>query len=56
MQTLTIVGDLLENFLKALETTGAVKKIQRIILVTGAKIYGLHFGRIKIPARESDPW
>lgn len=49
-------GDMLANFLGALEITGAVNKIQRIILVTGAKQYGVHLGQVKNPMLETDPW
>ena len=44
-----------ENFLSALETTGAAKKLKRVLLVTGAKHYGVHLGPVKIPMQESDP-
>ena len=46
---------MLRNFLTALELTGAAKKLKRVILVTGAKQYGLQFGRPKVPMVESDP-
>ncbi|KAK3694203.1 hypothetical protein B0T22DRAFT_451911 [Podospora appendiculata] len=49
-------GDMLESFLQALEITGAVRSIQRFILVTGAKQYGVHLGQPKNPQLESDPW
>lgn len=49
-------GDMLEKFLQALEKTGASKKLQRIILVTGCKQYGVHLGQVKNPMEESDPW
>lgn len=49
-------GDMLENFLKALQINGADKKLKRVILTTGAKQYGLHLGRPKNPMEESDPW
>lgn len=49
-------GDMLDNFLKALEINGAVPRIKRIILVTGCKQYGVHLGRVKNPMVESDPW
>lgn len=49
-------GDMLQNFLKALEITGADKNIKRIVLVTGAKQYGVHLGQPKNPMDESDPW
>ncbi|GAB1311522.1 hypothetical protein MFIFM68171_01732 [Madurella fahalii] len=51
-----INGDMLENFLKALEITGAVNKIKRILLVTGCKQYGVHLGQAKNPMEETDPW
>ncbi|KAM7201972.1 Iridoid synthase [Naviculisporaceae sp. PSN 640] len=49
-------GDMLGNYLKSLELTGAVKKVKRIILVTGCKQYGVHLGQVKNPMLESDPW
>ena len=49
-------GALLRNFLEALEITGAIKKLKRVILTTGAKQYGLHLGCPKQPMEESDPW
>ena len=49
-------GDMLQNFLDALEITGASKKLKRFILVTGAKQYGVHLGCPKQPMEESDPW
>lgn len=51
-----IPGAMLDNFLKALVKTGASKILKRIILVTGAKQYGVHLGRPKNPMEESDPW
>ena len=45
---------MLKNFLLALETTGAIKKLERVILVTGGKQYGFHLGRPKNPCHESD--
>lgn len=47
---------MLSNFLEALEITGAVSKIKRIVLVTGAKQYGVHLGQVKNPMSETDPW
>lgn len=47
---------MLDNYLKSLEITGAVKKVKRIILVTGCKQYGVHLGQVKNPMLESDPW
>ena len=46
---------MLRNFLEALQITGAIKSLKRVVLVTGAKQYGLHFGRPKNPMVESDP-
>jgi len=45
-------GDLLENFLNALPL--ARIHPSRILLQTGAKNYGLHIGRARMPAIESD--
>ena len=47
---------MLENFLTALEITGASKTVKRIILTTGAKQYGLHLGVPKQPMEETDAW
>lgn len=47
---------MLDNFLSALEITGAVSKIKRILLVTGCKQYGVHLGQAKNPMVETDPW
>lgn len=49
-------GAMLHNFLEALTKSGAIKDVKRIILVTGAKQYGVHFGEPKQPMQESDPW
>ena len=49
-------GDMLRNFLEALEITGASKKLKRVILTAGAKQYGVHLGIPKQPMEESDPW
>lgn len=49
-------GAMLENFLNALEITGASKTVKRIILTTGAKQYGVQFGIPKQPMEESDRW
>jgi len=48
-------GAMLKNFLTALETTGALAKVKRVVLVTGCKQYGLHLGRPRNPMIESDP-
>lgn len=47
---------MLRNFLEALDITGAAKKLKRVILVTGAKQYGVHLGPPKNPMEESDLW
>jgi nucleoside-diphosphate-sugar epimerase len=49
-------GAMLDNFLKALVKTGAVKDLERIVLVTGGKQYGVHLGAPKNPMLETDPW
>ncbi|KAH7401481.1 NAD dependent epimerase/dehydratase family protein [Pyrenochaeta sp. MPI-SDFR-AT-0127] len=49
-------GAMLSNFLSALEKTGAIENVKRIILVTGAKQYGVHLGVPKQPMEESDLW
>jgi nucleoside-diphosphate-sugar epimerase len=49
-------GAMLSNFLSALVKTGAIQDVKRIILVTGAKQYGVHLGAVKLPMQESDPW
>ncbi|KAL9103957.1 MAG: hypothetical protein Q9163_001063 [Psora crenata] len=51
-----INGAMLENFLDALEFTGASQKLKRVVLTTGAKQYGVHLGQPKQPMEESDPW
>ena len=47
---------MLQNFLDGLDKTGASKSLKRIILITGAKQYGVHLGQPKNPMLESDPW
>ncbi|KAK0656220.1 NAD(P)-binding domain protein [Cercophora newfieldiana] len=49
-------GDMLANFLGALEISGAAGKIKRVVLVTGAKQYGVHLGQVKNPMIETDEW
>ncbi|KAF1362389.1 hypothetical protein EJ07DRAFT_163640 [Lizonia empirigonia] len=48
-------GEILSNFLQALVKTDAIKTVERIILLTGAKQYGVHLGVPKQPMLESDP-
>ena len=47
---------MLKNLLEALEMTGAIKKLRRVVLTAGAKQYGVQLGPAKIPMEESDPW
>jgi nucleoside-diphosphate-sugar epimerase len=49
-------GRMLSNFLTALEKTGAISHVKRIILVCGAKQYGVHLGMPKQPMTEDAPW
>ncbi|KAI9148283.1 NAD dependent epimerase/dehydratase family protein [Paramyrothecium foliicola] len=49
-------GDMLANFLQALAINGSVSNIKRIVLVCGAKQYGVHLGQVKGPMEENDPW
>ncbi|KAL4921267.1 NAD dependent epimerase/dehydratase family protein [Aspergillus aurantiobrunneus] len=48
-------GRMLSNFIKALEITGATKKLHRFVLTCGFKHYGVHLGHCKQPLREDDP-
>lgn len=47
-------GAMLENFLHALELTGEIKKVKRIVLTCGLKQYGVHLGVTKQPMHEED--
>ena len=49
-------GDMLQNFLVALDIAGISKKLKRVLLTTGAKQYGVHLGAVKQPMEETDPW
>ena len=49
-------GRMLSNFLTALEKNDAVDDVKRIILVCGAKQYGVHLGMPKQPMTEDAPW
>ncbi|KAK2054863.1 NAD dependent epimerase/dehydratase family protein [Colletotrichum caudatum] len=49
-------GDMLRNFLLALEKTGAAGKVKRILLITGAKQYGVHRGVPGNPMEDAEPW
>ncbi|KAJ5232577.1 hypothetical protein N7468_005533 [Penicillium chermesinum] len=46
---------LLSNFLEALESTGAAKRIKRFILTCGFKQYGVHIGPAEQRLLEGDP-
>ena len=49
-------GRMLESFLKALEISGIEKRgLKRVLLIMGAKYYGVHLGPVKNPCEESDP-
>ncbi|EDU49308.1 NAD dependent epimerase/dehydratase protein [Pyrenophora tritici-repentis] len=52
----TVNGRMLSNFLSALEKTNAISDVKRIILVCGAKQYGVHLGMPKQPMTEDTPW
>lgn len=47
---------MLNNFLEALVISGVASKLKRLVLVTGAKQYGVHLGQVKGPLEESDSW
>ncbi|EWZ27944.1 uncharacterized protein FOBCDRAFT_241462 [Fusarium oxysporum Fo47] len=49
-------GDMLQAFLDALVKNGTDQQVKRILLITGAKQYGVALGPIKNPMVESDPW
>jgi nucleoside-diphosphate-sugar epimerase len=49
-------GTMLSNFLSAMEKTGAIDEVERIILVCGAKQYDVHLGMPKQPMTENAPW
>ncbi|KAF2744575.1 NAD dependent epimerase/dehydratase family protein [Sporormia fimetaria CBS 119925] len=49
-------GEMLENFLKALEINKKASSLKRIVLVCGLKQYGVHLGVPKAPMEESDKW
>lgn len=49
-------GDMLQAFLDALVKNDVAKHVKRILLVAGAKQYGVHLGPTKNPMVESDPW
>ena len=55
-ETSKVNGAMLQNFISALVETGAIKSVQRFILTAGLKQYGVHFGLVKQPMLESDPW
>lgn len=45
--------DMLVNAVTALHRAG--RSLQRVVLVTGTKYYGVHLGPVKTPMRETDP-
>ena len=45
--------DMLANAVKAIAETST--GLQRVVLVTGTKYYGVHLGPVKTPMREADP-
>ncbi|HLE66758.1 MAG TPA: SDR family oxidoreductase [Burkholderiales bacterium] len=45
--------DMLVNSVTAIEQASPV--LERVVLVTGTKVYGSHLGPFKTPARETDP-
>ncbi|UPK91875.1 hypothetical protein LCI18_002810 [Fusarium solani-melongenae] len=49
-------GNIPNTWIKWLFITGRASTIKRFVLVTGAKNYGVHLGRVKIPMQETDPW
>jgi hypothetical protein len=48
-------GQMLEDFLVALEKVNGKGRCKRVVLQTGGKHYGVHFGEVKAPGREEDP-
>lgn len=54
-ETARVNSTLLSNFIEALEATGAIKQLKRLILTCGFKHYGVHLGLPKQPLLESDP-
>ncbi|OXM16631.1 SDR family oxidoreductase [Paenibacillus herberti] len=44
---------MLSNVVKAVEETS--DSLERVIMMQGAKVYGVHLGKFKTPAKESDP-
>lgn len=44
---------MLRNLVKALEETSS--SLERVVLMQGAKVYGVHLGDFKTPAKETDP-
>ncbi|TGZ80324.1 hypothetical protein EX30DRAFT_320228 [Ascodesmis nigricans] len=49
-------GKMLEDFLVALEQVNGNGRMKRIVLQTGAKHYGVHYGEIAGEAQEDWPW
>ena len=49
----TVNLDMLENLLDGLKGAGA--PVQRVVLYQGAKVYGVHLGKVHAPFYENDP-
>jgi len=45
--------DMLVNSISAISSAAA--RLQRVVLITGTKYYGVHLGPLKTPMRETDP-
>lgn len=49
-------GKMLEDFLISLEEVNGHGRMKRIVLQTGCKHYGAHYGQLAGEAQENDPW
>lgn len=49
-------GKMLEDFLVSLEEVNGHGRMKRIVLQTGCKHYGAHYGQLAGEAQEDDPW
>ncbi|GGN99142.1 SDR family oxidoreductase [Saccharibacillus kuerlensis] len=45
--------NMLVNIVKGVEATS--NSLERVVLMQGAKVYGVHLGKFKTPAKENDP-
>ncbi|MFJ2043455.1 SDR family oxidoreductase [Paenibacillus taichungensis] len=52
-EQLDVNTSMLANVVKAVEETS--NSLDRVILMQGAKVYGVHLGKFKTPAKENDP-